>query len=66
MVNRRRINEITCIEIHESKLIEVQEVKQGIQEHFSKLYINTMVNKPVIREDEYKMINMENNKALTT
>lgn len=57
---------ITCIETHDSKLTEVQEVKQGIQEHFSELYRNNMENRPIIREVEYKMIDMKDNEALTT
>lgn len=40
MVNRRKTNEITCIETQNEKLAEVQEVKHEILEHFLEIFRN--------------------------
>lgn len=59
VVNIREINDITCIETQDEKLKDVHEVKQEIVEHFLELFRDDMVNKSVLRDFEFKKINME-------
>jgi hypothetical protein len=65
MLNRRRINEISYIETNDRKVTEVQEIKQEIFYHFSALFKEQSVNRPLLENMDFNCIGVEENAVLT-
>lgn len=65
MTNRRKFNEITCIETQSSKLARVYEIKQKIFNYFSEVFKNCKIMRPILEDFEFKGIGTNDNVSLT-
>ncbi|GKV22991.1 hypothetical protein SLEP1_g32784 [Rubroshorea leprosula] len=63
--SRQRRNEINCIEVNGNQLVGVQEVKDGIANHFQKLFQEENWVRPVLDGVDFKHITSQQAATLT-